>query len=481
MAIADKILHPVGLATGTSSLYDLTSYHALALDPEIAPYLIEEGGAWGLGKRMFDFLNAISTGTVGSRKHTIFSQVRTLRPMKVGGSGIATSSAGAAITVTIDAAELDDSTNGNSHLRVGETFEIPGKYLIGGKTAKFRISAITGGSQTGLGNSITANPFNSAVGVSTLVPVGTLLKVGETTFAPGSNPIYGGDYGYLKRDYYTGISRDGFGFEGGQLAERFYQFADGKVYIRGQEAAEFRLENQMESAILTGEANGNSLKSTSGFDGRDKYVRSTKGIIPWMNELAQSYTYNSNFGIFDFDNIRPLMLNAGVTSTTVSMMHGPNVTLMLENSGLEFIKEYSNSDFLMNMSKLNVDFRVFKKNNVNFVSKELISFADPNSYGCNSDYPYADMIMMIPLASSSQMVSADGSFEGATSVKIPNLSLNYFSRNGEDRSRIFTYLGGENGAGHQAKTGGDYLKWSLLSEYMLRFTNVNETILCTKL
>jgi hypothetical protein len=127
------------------------------------------------------------------------------------------------------------------------------------------------------------------------------------------------------------------------------------------------------------------------------------------------------------------------------------------------------------MNEINVAFKFINKNGVYVTLKEIPSFSDPVAYGADAfdDY-FKDLGMILPDA---DVTVKTGNIEEASAVKLKNLTLGYKNYNGENRTRIIKDIPSVASAGNIAVDTYDDSRGTMLSEFMLIFTNVNQSIL----
>ncbi len=177
-----------------------------------------------------------------------------------------------------------------------------------------------------------------------------------------------------------------------------------------------------------------------------------------------------------FDQVKPLLQSQGVVDTSILFCYGSTLGLKVENGVLEALKEWSGgSDLLKDANKsFGVNFKSVQKNGVNFICKELASFANPNKLG-NSSYQFKDAGMMIPIGTATVSNEKYG-----TKQTVPNISICFYNHNGEDRTRIMGTVAGLNGMGYQIVDQYDRTNLFMLSEFATFCANVNQHVQINK-
>jgi len=446
---------------------------------------------YGKGFKILDFLRMFGrTQTVASREFKHFEdaaeqRVITLADNNVGaGNGIDLTAAGAAFTIRLAAGDFDG--NGNGPLREHFSILIPAEYQHA-DVARDRLYLCTA---VGAGATVlidyTLTPMDDDARIGLVVPVGTELIIGPSYFAQGTGQPNGMTVGTYQRDHHTHIVKESCGFEGGQIAQRSYResvsqakLMNGGVglFDKATIETEFRLDDQIDSALFIGEENDNTgvLVQTSEAGGTPPRT-GTKGIWNWQVDLAQKLSYIDDFDMDYFDQVKPLLLTQGVIDTTVAFFYGPTLGTKVENGVLEALKEWSGGTDLLSkgQSRFGVEFKSVRKNGVNFVCKELASLANPNKLG-NASYQFADAAMMIPIGYSTVSNEMNGKKES-----VPNISICFYNHNGEDRTRIIGTVAGLNGMGYQIVDQYDRTNVFMLSEFATFAANVNQHIQITK-
>ena len=110
---------------------------------------------------------------------------------------------------------------------------------------------------------------------------------------------------------------------------------------------------------------------------------------------------------------------------------------------------------------------------------ELHSFANINKFGA-AEYGYRDMGLLFPKGQYNVTLQGKGMKE--EKLKLPHLTLGYANNNGENRTRIVTYVKGNTDwpAGGAAANSYDGVKFDMLTHVVPIWTNLYQTILVTK-
>lgn len=461
------------------------SLYSISFPPEIYQQWFQR---YGKGFKILDFLRMFGrTQTTANRVFYHYEDAAEQRVITLAdnGSGSGIQTGGAGVTRTIKLAAGDFDSNGNGPLREHFTVLIPKAYQHAdvGKDRWYVVTNVGAGATTAIVYTLT--PLDDDARIGTNIPVGTELIIGPSHFAAGTGQPDGMAVGTYRRTHNTHIVKESVGFEGGQVAQRSYRdfipFVDGsgnqRLFDKGTVETEFRLDDQIDSALFIGEPNDNTSVLTQTSQAGGSPVRTgTKGLWNWQTELAQSLSYIDDFDMEYFDQIKPLLQSQGVIDTDVLFCYGSNLGLKVENGVLEALKEWSGgSDLLKKGNQMfGVDFKTVMKNGVKFMCKELASFANPNKLG-NSSYQFKDAGMMIPVG---MATVSNKQYGGKESV--PNISICFYNHNGEDRTRIAGTVAGMNGMGYQIVDQYDRTNVYFLSEFSTFAANVNQQIQIVK-
>lgn len=462
-------------ATSNTVSRGYNEQHASAYSFELPPQVWKDWyKRYGRGLGIFDFL-MITGQTVNLKGNSIrtMEDAAQVRPIRVNASGIAQTSAGAAITFRLHADEYEATTN-RKYLRVGDSIFIPALYADGSDVPlQYRVTAVGATS----GDDCTAYPLsNTANIVAGGVPANAYLMVGPTTYARGTGQPTGRASGGYYRDFYTHIAKETFTLEGGQEALESYRgLLKGGGYSllsRATIETEFALNNQIDIAIFQNQENDNSLTESS-TESISNAVRATKGIWNWADELAQELNWSIKFTIGDLETAQELQRSQGVVDTDCVFAMGPKLARQIENMGLDFIKDYSSTD-LKKLDEIGFGLKSFMKLGINFHMREFVSFSNPNTYGVDADY-YGNAGLIFPM---SEVTVKSDSFIGGDGGKIslPNIALGYLNNGKENRSRIMQFVAGVNGMGFPATDQYDRVNGYFLSEFSVIAAQVNQWI-----
>jgi len=458
--------------------YDATwaSVYSLLDFPQYYPELVQR---YGKAFEIFDFLKAAGKeGTCAGETLTMFEEGAPERYITLHHAS-GTQTVGASFSLYIE--EWDTVANGGrSYVAVGDKIALPAAYCLIGSTKCTlpqwaQVTAIATTNATEEDTAITVKLLHAHSIVGTTIPAGTKLMVTGGNYAPGSQGAQSKTEGKYSRTFRTAIKRTALALEGSiQSSERYLEHLKGGgtgVLSEATIKAEFRHDQALNYEIIMGDTIDNLTMLNRGQVANN--VRGTYGIMQHLNDSACKMYYDTSFSVPDIDKIKDAYISQGVTDTNSAFFGGAGLLRGIENTCLDFVKEYSGgSDFLTSLQNLQVSFKTIKKNGILLSLHELSSFSNPNTLG---NYGFSDKGFIVP----STQVAVTDAGTGAN-VKMDNLSLLYKNYNGENRTRIMQQIPGVNGlAGSPnfAVDSYDDSRWEILSEFMVVFFKVNQCVL----
>jgi hypothetical protein len=415
------------------------------------------------------------------------------RLITIGGAGITTGALGADITFTLDAADYD--ARGNAYLREGDAILVPKAYLNAATLMDYSY-VVKKPTLNGTSTSYTASPlladgtvFQQAQ-IATAIPAGTKLGVTFDAWARGTKQPRGTTQNWYKRTCRTGIHKDTFEIEGGNESQTWIPITlssngmivpkgtpgsrDGFIAI-GQQQKEAMINKKINGALFIAQPNDNASHGTVTNDaGESSPLLTTTGILPWAQLLAQKAPYTGSFEMANLDAMKPLMISQGITTQDMMWMAGDLLYADAENAGYNFIKEYGHDNVMTRMDEIGLNFRQFKKLNINFILREMKNFSNPNNFGAAAynDY-YRKLGIMAPM---SEIPVKIGS-KDASPTALGNLTLGVKNYNGENRRRVMGLINGMTGHPYQVVTEVDVIKGYTLCEIALILSQGNQFIL----
>ena len=377
----------------------------------------------------------------------------------------------------IDVVVADDA-NGETLLAPNDVVLIPGQYVNAAAStspAKYQVTtSVDGGAGTWTHHCI---PLLTTYQITAAVPAATVLQVTLGNYAPGvagGNPKHGG---WHHRHFYTAIKKAAFRLEGSlQSTARYMEkLKNGQsgMFTKASLEADFLLSSAISDELLVGVVPDNAIATQVNTAGVANVVYGTQGLWPALEERGMEQTYVLEYGASDLDDAVEGFESQGVLSKFATFCMGGELYRGFENSGLDFITQFSGgTDLMKNMGEMGIEFRRVKKNGVDFAIVKLDTFSNPLSYGLAS-YSWPKYGFIVP--SEYVVVKEAG---GSKTVELANLNIGYKNYNGENRRRVFGIQPGMTG---MAPNGSIVSAWDatageFLSEFALVANKVNQMI-----
>ena len=457
-----------GMAQGGYSTAWRLTVESETLDPQTYGELVQ---LYGDQLRLWDFMMwAKRTHDVKARSVTVLEEGFIHDTLDVS-TEVAISLAGADLTVI----------SAKSSGRIGFDVHIPAKYVNSSIPLSYKITDKSGtGPYT-----YTLSPWNSTTLVNVAIPVGQKLIVGASSYAPGQNQPASMKRAWYSHSHATRIMKETLDIEGGQQALQEWaelaQAKDGSTLLsRSLNETEFRLRIQMNDYMLMGQQNNNTFVGANS-QGESNAVSSDKGILHGMYDGAMRQYYTGAYGKDNFDIIKFLLASQGVGKGIVNVCYGQEMGLGIENSGLEFIREFSGgTDLYKNMAEVGFVMKQFTKNGITSILTEIPEFSNPVAYGADG-FNFETLGMIFPDAKvSSTMNYYDNvgrSVGGSEKKALNHVTIGYLNNNGENRKLVVGDAAGVNGLGYKFTNAYDQSTWYMLTEMMVFLLALNQTIL----
>lgn len=431
---------------------------------------------YGRGDGLLDLFHMVNkTGLVPDRTVRYWEEGAIKSTISTS-TAITTGALGADITFKIAAGDYDAA--GNPALRIHQNVLIPQKYQPTAVNIPMVYKVVSRSGSAG-DYTFTARPYRSDVAqIAAEVPIGTKLTLGGLQFAPGTGLPEGTTQGYLERSFTTALFKERIGFEGGSLSQQYWEplMVDGVLggYINPKlYKTEFLLDDALEVYMMTGQSNANAaLVQTSNWGGSNK-VLSGEGIWTMLDARAQKLPYTGSFQNQDFITAKNLLESQLVVDNEMVFMMGSGLMDQVEQTNLDFIKEYSGgSDLLKNMTELGVQVAVVNRGGIRWNLAKVWSFSNPLSLG-NPEYDFTNSGFIMPTSKAQVSVRPDGSKK----AMLNNIELRFLGAGQENRTRVVGKLNGISGINEGIVTNQyDGLDIGFLTEPMLLFTNVNQCV-----
>ncbi len=457
--------------------YSFDSIYNTMLKPQIYGEYIKYYGK-GVGLLEMAYLAGNTINLAGPSK-TVWEEGSLTKLVKLNGA-IATKGAGIDITFSLDAAEFD--ANDAGYLNTHDIIVIPAEYIEeGGVPATiphiYQVTENDGGA--GAAKIYTAKPHLVTSELAIAVPDDTELMVSGGDYALESAGGYGKSSGWYSRTFYNSIKKHDWSIGGGtQSNERYYEELKGGgtgILTKLTMEADYFLDKYINDEIFLGTGVTNTTLTMANRNATAIPVAGTVGVLRHLEQRAMRQYYTAAYQMSDFDDLKELLQSQGVTERNVAFLMGSSLYKQVENSGLDFIKEFSGgTDLMKTLGDINVAFKSINKNGVYTMFKELPSLSDPTAYGAEAfnDY-FKDFGMIIPEVD----VTVKGSLESPESFKLRNLTLGFKSYGTENRTRIVKDIPSMASQGGVAVDSYDDSRGSMLTEFGLIMNKVNQMVM----
>jgi len=300
-------------------------------------------------------------------------------------------------------------------------------------------------------------------------------------YSAGSSGGNAKHIGKFSRTFNTAIKKAAFLIEGSMQSTKRYTdtMKNGQpgVFSEASMIADFLLSSYISDELLVGVVpSANSSVTMVNSNNTATVVRGTQGLWPALEARGMSQTYVGDYAISDFDDLADGFESQGVLSKSATFAMGGGLYRGVENSGLDFIKEFSGgTDLMKTMGEMGIEFRRIKKNGIDTTIVKLDTFSNPMTYGLAA-YDWKNSGFIIP---NEYVMVKD--VAGGKALELANLTLAYKNYNGENRRRVFGLLNGMSGQSNApVVTRFDEVRGEFLTEFMLVANKVNQMIMVTK-
>lgn len=440
------------------------STYSLELKPQTFKEVIDR---YGEGLSFSSFLNlAGRTMGVKSPTITIFEKGAPMRPVKVSIPTDAAPINGVAVTA-------DVADGSNAYLIAGTSIIVPSAYTNRDYDITLRITGTPGswvGHCTDVGASIT----------TALTDV--YVAVGATSFGYGTDQPDPRSSGTYSRSTKEQIIKGTIGIEGATLYQEEWEELASKhggrgVWSRSIAELDFDLDNQIDSALLTGFANDNPAVVGTSITGDSKQIPTFDGLIQVMNDMGQELTWDATgFGIDKFRAVKPLLENVGVVNKKLDFLVSTDLNASIESEMINFLG--TNAGLTPYWEKIgNMGFLVKSVviNGCEFKIAELTGLSNPNKFGLSS-YNFRKMGFLFTQGEYKVDILDAGNTVG---MRLPHLTLGYPDGNGEKRQRVFMMnpgVHGIQGMPNIATNGYDGVKMYAMAHMIPIWNHMYKTI-----
>ena len=457
--------------------YSFDSIYNTMLKPQIYGEYIKYYGK-GVGLLEMAYLAGNTINLAGPSK-TVWEEGSLTKLVELS-VPIAIQNAGVDITFSLAATEY---TGTSRYVNINDIIVIPAEYIEEATvpaTIPHLYQVISEDAGVGVAKIYTARPLLVTTELAIAVPAGTELMVTGGDYALESAGGYVKSSGWYSRTFYNSIKKHDWAIGGGtQSNERYYEHLKGGgtgILTKMTMEADYWLDKYINDEIFLGTGVTNTTLTMNNRNTVAIPVAGTVGLLRHLEQRAMRQYYTAAYQMTDFDDLKDLLQSQGVVERNVAFLMGSSLYRQVENSGLDFIKEFSGgTDLMKTLGDINVAFRAINKNGVYTMFKELPSLSDPTAYGADAfnDY-FKDWGVIVPEVD----VTVKGSLESPESFKMRNLTLGFKNYNGENRTRIMKDMPSVAGQGSIALDSFDDSRGTALSEFSLLANKVNQMIMC---
>lgn len=457
--------------------YSFDSIYNTMLKPQIYGDYIKYYGK-GVGLLEMAYLAGTTVNIAGPSK-TVWEEGSLTKLVEIEGA-IAIAGAGVDITFSLAAGEFD--ANHARYVNINDIIVIPAEYIEEGgvpATIPHLYQVISEDAGVDAAKVFTARPLLVTTELAVAVPDGTELMVTGGNYALESAGGYVKSSGWYSRTFYNSIKKHDWAIGGGtQSNQRYYEELRGGgtgILSKLTMEADYWLDKYINDEIFLGTGVTNTTLTMNNRNTVAIPVAGTVGVLRHLEQRAMRQYYTAAYQKSDFDDLKELLQSQGVTERNVAFLMGSSLYRQVENSGLDFIKEFSGgTDLMKTLGDINVAFRSINKNGVYTMFKELPSLSDPTAYGAEAfnDY-FKDWGMIVPEVD----VTVKGSLESPESFKLRNLTIGFKNYSSENRTRVVKDIPSMAGQGNVAVDNFDDSRGSMLSEFSLIMNKVNQMIM----
>lgn len=453
-------------AGGIGGTNFMSVYDTIARKPQAYAELLQK---YGQGLRVLNFLNmAEKTIPLTTDYLKIIEEGAPERLVTVS----------AAITAADTDVNLTFASSDGSDKYVREGFDIiiPRAYTNVGYDAPMRIFKVS--------TQWTGRFWDTSTAVNATITTKE-VAIGASAFGYGTGQPVPMSGGYYERFTGTRIMKDTVGLEGAQLyKEDWYpvEAANGAkgVLTKATIDADFRLDSQLDAAILLSELNANTtdLVATSNITGDSKAIPSFDGLLPTMRKLGLALGWSSGFDMAKFQAVKALLESVGVLNRTCDFFYGTGLGANIETNMTTWLNSNSPGTILYDqMGKVGFNVKEITINSVTFKLMELHSFSNPAKFG-GAEYSFKNMGMIFPQGE--RNVTLNNAGQVKETLKLGHLTLGYPSGKGEDRKRVFTSSPGVSNMSPIAVNANDGSFYYMMAQIIPIWSYMNQTILVTK-
>ena len=453
-------------------------------EPEVAAKVIRRFGG---GVTLTLLMNSMERWLPVSRETwRIWEEGQYHRPFQVGATTTAASSAGAAVSIQLAAADLD--TNNRFYPRRGFIIGVP----VGQETEPCIIQNITG---TGTSTvTLSVQPFDSSVTIPSLA-ANTTLSIISHAKGHGTDQPDPSRMNYVNRDFTLQIMAETIQSDGTVITDQTWakQFDDGaqvmNIWNPEFARAELLLDQYHDGMAFLGKTNNNSIVATanntnsqSSTAGIGNAIPTSRGIFSWNNMLGGEVEYtNGSWALTDLDDMEDYLRTQGVNSGVIMHLVGARLKREIDSAAQDKLEAGSGGEYYAGIVQeyfgnskslsLSLGFDVIRNTSYTHVFQVIDTFDNPWFMGA-AGYNTSDRGISFPVTEVEVMD------DNREKVMLPNISMRYKALGGYSRRREM-WLNGAAGRGPyltQYIGQTDALSAYWRSHVGLEFVQANQTI-----
>ncbi len=438
---------PIGNATYVQNLVGLQDF----FEPEVAADVVRRFGG---GVTLTLLMNSMDRWMPVSRETwKRFEEGQYHRPFKVNADTTAATTAGAAVSIVLSAADVD--TNNRFYPRRGFIVGIP----VGQETMMCLIQNITASGAT---ITLSVQPFDATVEIPAL-DAGTELSILSHAKASGTDQPDPSRMNYVDRDFQLQIMAETITADGTTITDQTWakRFDDGaqvmNIWNPEFARAELLMDQYMDGMAFLGQSNTNSIvqsannmNSQTSNKGIGNTINTSKGLFTWNREVGGESEYsNGSWSLTDLDDIEDHMRSQGINTGTIMHLVGSQLKREIDQAANTRLASVSGGELYLGVvnqyfggSKslsLSLGYDVIKNTSYTHVFQVIDTFDNPWFMGAGG-YNTTDRGISFPI---SDVPVLD---ETRTKIMLPNISMRYKELNGYSRRREM-WLNGAAGRG----------------------------------
>ena len=324
-------------------------------------------------------------------------------------------------------------------------------------------------------NKITITPITDyAFGT---IPSGTELAITNGAFGAGTGQPVGTVVGVTPRRFQAQIFKESVGLQGSEFVkEKWFKVIDDgrslpKWYTTGLGRAEYLLGLKMDGAFTMGDENHSGL-TTAAADGSTVEVMTTKGMIPWIQELGTTADVDAGFDIDVLNEVALYMKRQGVESGISLCILGDRLMQSCEG---EVLNSLSNTGVDYTRVE-NVLFKGNRELSVSWNFKTITTGGMTTIFHVHNNWsnPVGFDSVGLEMSRCGVLLPLTNVKDPKTGLQMPNVGLRYLAKDGYSRRMETWSVKGAGGGLYVSDV--DRADFYLRSHYMFTFVKANQAV-----